>query len=203
MRLLSPAICSTRFWAKSRFSFIGSTIVPKGLSIFRSEKSSASMSESPTRTTDVSTLDSFKKPAAFVATLLVLPESVVSGGSPSGKAVLNFPVRRMASLYSTPVGLKPFMMLLSPPMPAIKLSASSATLELWSRTVSLRPAAGSPVNAPAIGSQRVSISLVTMSLRLMPSVVRPSHAGASAGWPFCPRNCILKFKSATTLPVSN
>ena len=75
MRLLSPAICSTRFCAKSRLAFIGLTIVPNGLSILRSENWSDSMSESPTRTTELSALDSFNESPALRPSLLVPPRS--------------------------------------------------------------------------------------------------------------------------------
>ena len=88
-------------------------------------------------------------------------------------------------------------------MLARKPSVSSACLVLLSRTVSFRPVAGVPVNAPHRGNQILSIWLVAISSRLMPSGVSASQAGASVGWLFRPRNCILKFKSATTLLVSN
>jgi hypothetical protein len=59
----------------------------------RSEKASASKSESPNSTTDVSAFDSFNESSAFAAALVS-----VFAGLPPGKAVLNLPVRRMARL---------------------------------------------------------------------------------------------------------
>ena len=97
IRLLSPAICSTMFWARFRFAFIWLIISPKMLWVRRMENSSEMKSESPNSTTAVSFLDSFNDSSAR-AKVFVLPASVLSWGLPSGNAVLNLPVRRIASL---------------------------------------------------------------------------------------------------------
>ena len=70
-----------------------------------------------------------------------------------------------------PLDLKPVKML-PPSMLTIMPSTSSDSAVLFNNTVSFKPAAGSPVNAPHIGSQMLSRSLVTTSLVLMPSAVK-------------------------------
>ena len=94
-------------------------------------------------------------------------------------------------------------MMFSPERLASMASTNWESFELCSSTVSFSPATGVPVNAPHNGSQMLSIWLVATSSLLMASAVRASQAGASCGSPLRPRNCILYFRSATTLPVSN
>ena len=105
IRSLSPAICSTRFCARSRFAFIGLTMSPKGLSSCAAKNHRPANPNRPPEPRTLAALIPSSETSAFGRGVGCRG----CAGSPPGKAVLNLPVRRTASLYSTPVGLKLFM----------------------------------------------------------------------------------------------
>src|SRR5450432_2043009 len=76
-------------------------------------------------------------------------------GFPSGKAVLNLPVRRIASEYSVPLALK--LLAISPPAnEAVLASTNWERFDDLIRTVFVSPSAGMPEKAPQNAMSKLS-----------------------------------------------
>ena len=97
------------------------------------------MSTSATTMTEFSALDSRSRG--------VPGRGFLSTWSPSGKAVLNLPLRRSASASACPEGLK-FLVASSPDLVAVALSTSIELGELLTSSVTRSPSAGLAWNAP-------------------------------------------------------
>ena len=173
---------------------------PNGLAISVTAMGSWIKSESPTRITAFSVADSFKPSSAGGSFFSsgVASSGFFSGafGLPSGKAVLNFPASRMASGYSVPDGLK----LLRISSPLICASIGSTSCEFaddFTSTVSFKPSAGVPENAPAKTSARLSMSAVSTSSLFTAFSVSVSTAGMRPCW-----RRVTYSVSATTFVVS-
>src|SRR5438270_8682617 len=111
----------------------------------RTQTLSFNMSVSDTRITSALPEDSFS------CGELALEDA--DAGGPPGKAVLNRPVRWTANGYSVFAALK-FRRIRSLAAVAIMLSTNCEFRLHFTSTVSLRPSAGLPVNAPAKGKTR-------------------------------------------------
>ena len=117
---------------------------------------------SPTSTTELSFAVSF---SCGSAAGLGLPLAAASAGGPSGKAVLNLPVRRSASGSDFPEGWKLFVVS-SPDLVATAVSTSIELGEVFTSSATLSPSAGFTSNAPPNAYRSVSIWPVTTSSRL-------------------------------------
>src|SRR5437773_6452718 len=134
MRSSPAANCSTMPMTKARLPLEGTTTLRPNTSWMSTAAPSASMSTSATRITEFSLPDS--RSAGVFGTGLALscfPSSLM----PSGKAVLNLPVRRSASGIAFPSGLKLFVAS-SPDLVALALSTSIELGELFTNSVTFR-----------------------------------------------------------------
>lgn len=109
-----------------------------------------------------------------------------SPGLPSGNAVLNLPVSRRARVSSLSPGLKS-LSALPPRSSAVATVSTSIELpEDFSNGVRVSPVAGVPVNTPAPGRSRLSMSPVVGSSRLIAFGVSESQVASGLGRPSCP-----------------
>ena len=125
-------------------------------------------------------LDSFSE-SAFLSSFLSLPSASFlsaagSAGLPSGKAVLNLPVRRIANSRFLPSDLNSFA-ICSPDNVARKPSTICEASVVWRRTVFFKPSVGEPEKVPAKGIRMLSICAVMTSSLLMPAGLIESTAG--------------------------
>ena len=205
MSALSPENCSTRPCASARLPLRGTmTFWPK-TSCTSTAAPSASMSASATSTTEFSAADCLSCGSALASAFLssdffsspFFPRGMPNGsGLPSGKAVWNLPVRRIASGSSSPEGWKPRVEG-SPESVAMMRSTGIEFLEACASTVWVRPSAGLPLNEPPNGIKSVPTWLVTTSSMLSACWLSESSVGSSRG-----PAPLAKVRSATTLPMS-
>src|SRR6266571_8543671 len=154
---LPAANCSTMPSASARLPFEGTTMRRPNTSWISTAAPSASMSTSATRMTVFSALDS--------RSCGVPGRGLLSTRRPSGKAVLNLPLKRSASASACPEGLK-FRVASSPDLVALAASTSIELGELLTSSVIRSPSAGFAWKAPPKAYSRVSIDPVTTSSRL-------------------------------------
>src|SRR5262245_2778399 len=163
----SPAAnCSTMPIAKARLPLEGTTILRPNTSCTSTAAPSARRSTSATRITEFSLADS-RSPGVFgtgLAFSCLSPCGFSASFSPSGKAVLNLPVRRKASGIDWPEGLNA-LVASSPDLVAFTLSTSMELGELFTSSVARRPSGVLTSNAPPNANSSVSICPVTMSSR--------------------------------------
>jgi hypothetical protein len=138
MRSLPAANCSTMPSANARLPFDGTTMRRPNTSCTSTAAPSASRSTSATMITEFSA-DSRSAGVPAIGLSFSF--------SPSGNAVLNFPLRRTASGIGVPEGLKP-RVASSPDLVAFMLSTSMALGELCTNALAFKLSGSLSSNAP-------------------------------------------------------
>ena len=189
-----PAYCSITLAKRTRLSLIGWAIGPKSVFITCTQNWSARKSESPKTTT-------VPLPSATTFGTALVEPSFQSG--PFGKAVLNVPVRRPASVRCTPSGFRSLRMA---PMPNCAPMRSTRQASFSDVTISgSKESPSLPVkeSAPAKGNITCVRPETRRSFLSMFLPLSERNAGFSSARPLPTLSLVADARSATSLDVSN